>query len=271
MSYEIGILLGQYAGSQSFESVGSWDNQITQSSLSIQSTYVHSSALAGELQINSGSTGSLSYDYGKNNDLYDRWYTDITTHSLVVYFWAKVDTAANSGQVSAVFSNDSTPIGYSADFQRYRLETSITSGTSSKLDFKATTGITSSFNCYIDDIVAAVDVVKFNPDWDLQRLRNQNVARHTTLQGRESAYSWGEFREWALRLSHVNDIESSVINGWWRNARNLYVTFNTSDTNDMYIVRLANATNPFTGVQRPYVDHSNAVLSLQTLHYSLDY
>jgi len=115
MNVEIGIVLGQYGGSQSFESLSSWDNQITGSSLSIVTTNVHSSNKALELTINSGNSGSMTYDYGFNNDLYDRWYSDVTTHRTVSYFWARIDTAANSGMVSAVFSNDSVSQSRSVD------------------------------------------------------------------------------------------------------------------------------------------------------------
>ena len=271
MKNEIGILLGQYSGSQSFENISSWDNQVTQSSLTLQTTNTHSSNLGACLQVSSGGSGSLSYDYGQGNDLYDRWHSDTTTHRLVSYFWARVDTAGNSGQVTAVFSNQSIPIAFTNSLTRYRIETNITSETSTALDFQVSAGITSTLNLYIDDIVTAVDVIDFTPDWGLETLTSQNVVEHTTIQGRQSVFSWGESGEWNVPLSHVNDLRTALINNWWRKSRNLYVTFNTSDTTNFWITRISNQSNPFTGIARPYNNYGEAILNLQTVHYSLDY
>jgi hypothetical protein len=247
------------------------DLQTTQSSLTVQSSNVHSSFNAGKLQISSGANGNLVYDYGFGNDLHDRWYSDVTTHKIVSYFWARIDTAGNSGDVTAVFSGQSVPIAHSDTFQRYRLEANITSATNSSLDFQVSSYSGSDFNLYVDDVLTSVDGIEIFPNWNFAQLANQNMGIHTTLQGREAAYLWGQYGEWSVELSHMNDIQTAAINQWWRKNRNLCFTYNSSDTSNMFVVRMANTVNPFTGVVRPYQDYATGVLKLQTLRYSLDF
>ena len=83
--------------------------------------------------------------------------------------------------------------------------------------------------------------------------------------------SHDQFGEWNVPVNHVIDVEASIINNWWRSANNVYVTFNTSDTADMWITRITNNVNPFTGVTRPYNNYSFSNINLQTIKYSLDY
>ena len=271
MAYELGILLGEYAGSQSFENVGSWDLQTTQSSLTLETTNTHSSTQNANILVSSGANGALSYNYAANNDLYDRWFTGVTTHTVVTYFWGRASASANSGDVTAVSSSDSVPIAFSNSLDRYRLETQITSETGISLDFDVTSFTGADFNYYIDDVVNAVDVIELHPDLSFNELANQNVALHTSLKGRETAFLWGQYGAWDVPLTHVNDLQASLMNQWWRDSRNLYFTFNTSDTNNMFIVRIVNETNPFISVSRPYNNYFAGTLKLETVHYSLDY
>jgi len=268
---EIGVLLGQLSGSQSFEYVGSWDLSITISSLQLSTTQTHSSNFGAVVQVNSGSNGNLSYDYNSLNDLQQRWTSNVSTHSIVSYFWARTNTAQSSGAVIAYLNSEAVTIGHSNDLERYRVETLVTSQTGAILSFEVNNYSGNAFELNIDDILTSVDFVTLDSNWDFADLTNQNLVEHTTLQGRESSYLWGEFGEWRVPLNHLNSLKSSLMNEWWRSSRNLYFSYDIDDLSNMYIVKIANNSTPFTKLERPYWNYTSGNLSLQTVETNLAY
>ncbi|MAE81156.1 MAG: hypothetical protein CMB80_00365 [Flammeovirgaceae bacterium] len=268
---ELGELLGQYRGGQSFESVNSWNNATNQCSFSVQATNVHSSANSALIEVYSYGNGTLSYNYDQTDDIVTRWSPDVTTHRIVAYGWARINTAGNSGDITAVFTDATYPIPFDAALQRFRLETNITSDDSLKLDFSIETLSTGSYAFYADDILTAVDVIDLNISRDTEDDRTLRQTHHATISGRETFYSWGEHGKWQIPIELITEQEARFINLWWRDNRPLMFTMDTSDTANMYVVHLINRAYPFARMNEPYYDLFHGVLELETLHDSLDF
>ena len=271
MSTEIGELLGQYRGGQSFESVNSWNNVTNQCSFSVQDTNVHSSANSARIEVYSHGNGVLSYDYDQTDDIITRWSPDVTTHRMVAYGWARIDTAGNSGDVTAVFTDTTYPIPFDADMQRFRLESDVTSNDSLTLEFSVETLATGSYSIFIDDILTAIDVVDLNISRESLDNRILRQTHHTTISGRETFYSWGEHGKWSVPVDFMTEQEARYINLWWRDNRPLMFTMDTSDTANMFVVHLINRSQIFGRMNAPYYDLFHGVLELEVLHDSLDF
>jgi len=128
MAIELGALLGELKGSQSFETLGSWDTtSINTAIFSVSnnnSGFQHSSDLSGFISVVSGNSGMVSYDYGVDNDTYNRWWFRTGSHSLVSYFWTKnaSDTQTESGQLVTYLNSESLPITITSIGTRRRLD-----------------------------------------------------------------------------------------------------------------------------------------------------
>jgi hypothetical protein len=271
MAVELGVLLGAYGGGQSFENVGSWAAATTQCSLSLQASDVHSSGSGGRLQVFSGATGSVRYDYAQADDAYARWNLDVTTHRVVGYGWARVDATVWSGRFTAVFTAGSVPIPQADTLQPIRIEAQTCSGAAGALGFQVPGGLTGSGTLYMDDMLVAADVLDLQATWDTQQLRQGLLAQHSTLGGRDAFYAWHERPRFSLPLPAVPSSAMDVLNRWWREAWPLLFVFDSSDTSARFVVRIAGSEPPAKTVRYPYFDQGQVVLTLEGLHGGLDF
>lgn len=275
MAMELGCLLGAYGGPQSFEAVGSWALQSAQSSFSVGAgSQVHSSAKRGALEVWSSAGGqvpALRYDYGAADDAFARWSADVTTHRIVVHAWAAHAIAANSGQAFARLAQvDSAPIPYAALPQALRLEANVVSGDPVQLDWMRW-DIAGSGGLYLDDVLAAVDVLTLNPADGVREGMRQRAARHLTPGGVYRQYLWHNVPTWEIPLHAVPSSAADLINGWWREARDLAFTFDSSDTEQTWAVRLINGEAPFSQFELPHWDRQRGTLRLQALGGGLSF
>lgn len=270
MATEIGLLLGQYEGTQSFESVGSWDLQTTQSSLTLQTTDVHSSQYGARVEVYSGGVGAFQYDYNRTDDIRNRWSLDVTSHRIVSRGWVRIDTAANSGQVTATFSNDTYPIPYSTAFVNYRLETYVSSSANEMpIAFDVSQLSTSSYSFYVDDIMTSVNVFDIHPNWDLSDSEFKQFQNHQTIGGRNSFFDWSYSKVFNMNIEFLTNSEAALLNLWWRDGRALYFCLDTSDTAAYWPVRITNQEAPVQQLMRPYQNAWRGSLKLRGITNSL--
>jgi len=273
MGFELGQLLGDYGGGQSFENVGSWSHvtHSGSSSFAIDSSDVHSSDNTARLWRTDTGSHTLTYDYGVDGDLWDKWSPDITSHRIVCYFWGMIEEINNSGDIAAIIHDAAVHIPRASNVARHRMETIITSGDAATLRFDTTTHKAASgvFNCRIDDVLTTVDMLDLYPDRSLVDNREITVSRHSTLGGREASYKWGEWNGWQVSLKFLPASEANLLDIWWRDNRPLLWVPDTSDSTQMHIVQMVNAVSPVTTLQRPYQDLKNVSLMLETVQGGL--
>lgn len=277
MTIELGVLLGAYGGPQSFESVGSWDHLTSQTSFFAGQSEVHSSPAGGRLDVFSigGPIGgeALKYDYAAENDAFERWSPDVTTHRLVAYAWQRIDTAAHSGDMTfalgaSVGEFDRVP--FDAALVRQRVERQVTSANNIAVTYRREETV-DSFSLHVDDLLAAADVIDLHPAWDAEQRRVLEAGRHFTAGQQMRGYPWHHRMAFELPLRTVPGSEAELINRWWRNGWNLAFTLDSSDTAATWVVRIANAGPPFSGFSTPYQDAQDGVLQLAGLSNGLDF
>ncbi len=279
MSFELGVLLGEYDGSQSFRDVGSWSNTWSPGSLDVTSgtTNTHSSDSAGVLFNGSTPTGALIYGYGNDNDAFARWSSEVDTHSFISHFWARTADSVNSGEYIGFFAGEFEPIAHSdSDVQHYRLDGNVSSGYVlgvsfyfTKLDATTISGATSEL--YMDDVLTAVDIINMLPSRDQENQESQGRIDSTTLGGRYVDYKWSDQTRFSVPVRYMPSSEAEMINRWWKNGYNLMFTDNSSDENRTYIVRIANTSQPFARVMRPYNDLFESTLIFDVIDYGLEF
>lgn len=276
MAIEIGALLGQPAGGQSFENVSSW--AVTgQCSLFTQAatlSLVHSSATGAWLKVYSaGAPGKLSYGYGQGNDAYFVWNSAVNTHGVSVMGWAAMDRAATSGMVTAVFTGGtSVPIPYAITLQPFRIDApAVISGQALALDFQIMSGMTGSGGLFIDDLLVSVDWFQIGPDFSSKRQFQLGRVQHTTYGGREAMYNWFLRPAFLLPCPTVPGSLADVLNNWWQMGTELSLTMDSSNSEARYVVRLGGQLPPATGFRSPYFNVQPVTLNVQGLHGSLDF
>lgn len=271
MSVEIGVLLGQPGGTQSFEDVGSWNLSASQCSLALQTTDVHSSARGAVLTVFSGASGLLGYDYLAANDALARWDPGVGSHRIVAQGWARMGTAAWSGQVSAAIGGAALPLAYAPALQPFRLETTVGSGDPLRLEFRLGAGLMGSGAVYLDDVLVTADGVTLGVDWAVKLRRTLPAGRHTTLGGRDSALAWGERPRLEVPLRYVSAAGTDRIRRWWSAAWPLLFTLDTSDALAQWPVRLGGASAPLGTPSPPYWTAWQGSLLLEGLSQGLDF
>lgn len=271
MAIELGALLGSPGGGQSFENISSWQLPTAACSLFTQTTDVHSSPTGGWLKVYSGASGSLKYSYGVPADAYLTWSPDVTTHALTALGWARVDAAAYSGQVTAVFTGGvSYPIPFAATLQPFRLDIpNAQSGQALSLDFALAAGLTGSFGLFLDDILMAADVVQLWPDFSTEQKRQMNRAGIWTVGGREASYLWSQRPSFGLPLPIMIGSLADLLNTWFGSANTLYFSLNTSDTAARWVTRIGGLASPAQGFRPPYQSVQPAQLQLEAVDGSL--
>jgi hypothetical protein len=271
MSAELGVLLGQPGGTQSFEDVGSWALATAQCSLALQATDVHSSAQGLRLLVFSGAAGALRYDYLTANDALARLATDTASHRIVAQGWARLDTAAWSGQVTVAIGSATGAIPAAGALVPFRLETLVLSGALLRLEFRPGPALTGSGSLYLDDILVSADGVTLQAEWSLSRRRTLAVGRHGTLGGRDSVLVWGERPRLQAPLRYVPGSSADRIRGWWRSGWTLLFTLDSSDAEAQWPVRLGGSTAPLGTPSLPYPDRWEGALLGEGLAGGLDF
>ena len=286
--WTLGCVLGRYDLAQSFDvasadlvaadsgtsAVNSWAKWIAQTSLDYF-TSVHSSAQGLRVFANSSaaSVHTLLHQYGQANDAHERWFPDVRTHNARLTAWARMDTAATSGNHrltligSAGTGNGIIPFHASA-LQPIIIEGSgITSGggfphVAVSRHVNPGSGATS----YIDDVTLQTDVVQISPEIgfaDDSPLMSEPVG---TIGGRRDFYRWGRSFAWQVPLKYVTDSDAAAFTWWWRNQFTLAFTLDTSDAATVQLCRIVNDDNPMRKRTRPSADHWEGTLRLESLY-----
>jgi hypothetical protein len=271
MSVELGVLLGQTGGAQSFDNVGSWSVATQQCSFALQATDVHSSAGGARLHVFSGATGALGYDYLTPDDALARWSGSAAAHRIVAQGWARLDSAAWSGQVTVSIGSASLGLPAGAGLIPYRLETVVASGDPLRLEFRPGAGLQGSGALYVDDVLVTADAVTLTPDWALIQRRTLVVARHGTLGGREGVLVWGERSRHAVPVRYVPSSLTDRLRTWWRGGAPLLFTLDTANAEAQWPVRIGGGTAPLAGPSRPYWNAWEGTLLLEGLCGGLDF
>jgi hypothetical protein len=271
MSVEIGVLLGQPGGTQSFEDVGSWSLAAAQCSLALQATDVHSSARGALLSVFSGASGLLRYDYLAADDALARWDAGANSHRIVAQGWARVSAAAWSGQVSAAIASAALPLAFSPTLRPFRLETVVGSGDPLRLEFRLGAGLTGSGALYLDDILVTADALALGADWTVKLRRTLAAGRHSTLGGRDSALAWGERPRLEVPVRYVSAAATDRMRGWWSAGWPLLFTLDTSDAQAQWPVRLGGTVAPLGAPSPPYWNAWQGTLLLEGLTPGLDF
>jgi hypothetical protein len=270
MTIELGALLGQLQGSQSFERFGSWDiNSLAPLSLySLSSLQVHSSDLGLYTVTNQIATNYLTYNYAASNDYFDRLWFHQDTHTIVNYTWAAVPLAEHSGTQIQINSTTLNTLPQNSDMMRYRSEITI-SGSDLLLQYLIIPGDTNSNTIYFDDVLTVVDVIELCPERNL-RLRDELfIGDHQTIGGANPSYKWGFNKKWSLPLEYVDENQALLLNQWWQDTTPLMFTWDTSDTEQQFIVTMTNNQTPMTQFNQPYHDNWHGTLELSAFDTSL--
>lgn len=276
MSFELGVLLGAYGGAQSFESAGSWDHLTSQTSFFVGQSEVHSSPGGGQLDIFSSAIAinALTYNFAEDNDAFDRWFPDITTHQLIAYGWNRINKATNSGQILFLLgtaTNEFIPVPFTIDLERQRIEIIVTSADDVNIVYRRTSLGVNSFSLRMDDLLVAADIINLNPNWDYTE--NEEIIKHlhTTIGGQTSQFRYSNFFKFEIGLFAIPTSQANLINFWWDNKFNLVYSSDTSDTNLTYIVRLVNQSKPLDTFVEVNPDLLSGRLQLESITSKLVY
>lgn len=276
MAIELGVLLGELKGSQSFEQIGSWSAISSAALVSISSntTFTHSSFYSGLVTAlnvgGSGLGGAAVYDYTASNDLYNRWWFRTDSHRVVSYFWNYLSPIVSSGGVTAYLGSESVVLPTDSGFNRYRLETTLDNTDQYKftLEFTNPNSGFSHVN-YIDDVLTAIDVIDLHPERNLTLNDELFLGEHQTIGGANPSYKWGFNKKWKLPLEYLEENEALLINQWWQDTKPLLFTWDTSDTTAQFIVTMTNNQTPITQFNKPYHDNWRGTLELSAFDTSL--
>ena len=273
MAVELGVLLGQRDGAQSFEYQGSWQLGTTQCSLGFTAALVHSSARGLKLQVFSGASGQLRYDYAAVNDAYARWFTAVDSRALVALLWACCDDPASSGKFSAVWTGGVTqPVAYAAALQPYRLDVPVSSAGSLRLDLQVSAGSlgAAGVNLYVDDVTVYVDAWQPPVEPGFHDDAALSLAQHQTATGRYAEYAWSSSGVWKFTAVPVPSSWADVVNGWHRGGLPVLLNRDTTDPTQRFVTWLSGQP-PAVTVKHPYFNQSELSFQLQALRGGLSF
>ncbi len=270
--FTLGCLLGQYDRAQSFDissfaieasGVNSWDKTSDQTSLfftNSPSIFTHSSGQVLEIQANSSAAlVPIRYNYGLDNDAYQRWFPDVTTHALQMDAWGRGIFSANSGTLEfRLAGNDGqlvAPIPNAPGLVNLRLITTVVSESVSRPTVFVEKDVTSGDNTVvIDDVLLQVDPIVVHPEYSFRDQSALIKEESRTLGGNLHTYVWDKFFAWNVPLQFISNSHMDLINWWWQNQFNLLFTLDTSDAETSYIVRITNDRQPINTIHSPYRD-----------------
>ena len=252
--------------------VQSWALGTAQGSAFFSTAAVHSSAQGVLVEVYSGGAAGalLTYQHGAGNDSYARWFPDITTHDLRLDAWARINTAGNSGGASlwigAQSSGESVIPHHASATQPLRQTAFVHSAGAAfpvtELRRSASTG---SYGIHLDSVLTQVDPITFNAEWDLWASRMQIKAEHDTIGAAHRQWIWGSYGAWSARLRYLSTSHAALLNFWWENQFALCFTLNTSDTETLHVVRIANQEQPAGQRVEPHANLYRADLRLEAI------
>ena len=290
----LSCLLGAYDKAQSFDvtsgtwgvtNINSWNKSSTQSSMSPIASEAHSSAQTLNLDINSENIVTLGvlvrYQHGVANDLYARWFPDITTHDLRLQGWGRTTSTATSGNMSVLlrgtYSDTYWPVPFAAGgtgpanlsfFARTTLTISA-NGVEGAVDLVRTAGQAGGAEVHLfDTMLPQVDWITLTPEFDFIEESRLPAARHRTQGGVLHTYQWTRHWAWRVPLRFLSNSHADLINWWWVNGFALAFTLDTSDQNTVYTAKIVNETQPIGSKIKPYALNAGGwagVLELESL------
>ena len=291
--FTLGCLLGQYDRAQSFDvasraiaadgDVGSWNLFFGQSSFQFVSggganfTVVHSSPQA--LRISADSSGGsetrlIEYTHSQADDLFDRWFPDVSTHGWRVDAWGRPTTWTADGQFTLKLiragigmASQAFPVMNTGRPGLVRLQTSnLTSDSNiaTRFDRSSLPGSQSSID--LDDVLTQVDPVVLHPDFAMEEMARQIASEHRTLSGDMHTYVWARYCAYSVPLRYLPDSHADLLNWWWERRFNLALTLDTSDSESTYIVRIVNDRQPIGRRVRPYDNLWEGTLKLESIN-----
>jgi len=86
---------------------------------------------------------------------------------------------------------------------------------------------------------------------------------HRTLGGVERNYTWSTWKAFTVPWRFVNSADAFRINQWWRDSDILGFTLNSSEDLKTVDCRIANDSQPISGMISPYNDLHEGVLMLE--------
>ena len=286
--WTLGCVLGRYDLAQSFDvasasltaadsgtsAVNSWAKNIAQTSLDYF-TAVHSSAQGLRVFTNSSaaSVHALLYQYGQANDGHERWFPDVRTHRARLTAWARMDTAATSGNhrltlVGSAGTGTGVIPFHATALQPVTVDlTGITSGggfphVAVSRHVNPGSGATS----YIDDVLLQSDWIQLNPEIGFADESPMLFESAGALGGRRDFYRWGRTFAWQVPLKYLSDSDAGLLTFWWRNQFTIALTLDTSDAATVQLCRVVNDDNPVRKRMRPYGNLWEGGLRLESLH-----
>ena len=277
--FTLGCLLGQYDRAQSFDitsnnisNVNSWE-KFDDSSLYFV-TEIHSSnqGLRQEIFPPNGVPGddSIHYDYSENNDVYQRWFPDITTHTGRSDCWARINDASFSGGLSFDILSNAVVVPANTVLQPLASTSSVITSESSILAaFKKTDlwagYFVSSFGLIIDDVLTQIDLIIIHPEYSFLEQARTIQTQHRSIGGEYRVSVWEKYFAYSIPLRFLSNSHADLINWWWENKFNLVFTLNTSDSESMYITQIVNQQQPIGKRIRPYNDLWEGVIQLESI------
>lgn len=282
MSFQVGVLLGAYDGTQSFDKfdsssnfvLGSWATD--PSNLSYDPTdrsyEVHSSDHGVVFNFDASSHGAVGYSYLSLDNNANRLSTDVSTHRFVFKFWAGLGSATDSGTYIGFFGGETVPIAHSdtSGLVFHEIDTNVTSSSFAVL-VNFSNFPSGAVDLYMDSVLAAADVVDLCPSREQENIESQNRSDSVTLGGRYVDYKWSDQKRFNVPVRYLPSSEAALFNRWWKNGYNLMFTDNTSDENTIYITRLANTQQPFSNPMRPYNDLFEGTLVFEVIDFGLEF
>ena len=259
---ELGLLLGAYGGAQSGEQVGSWALTGACASLLTQGTDVHSSPQGLWVRAFSGATGQLRYDYGAAGDAGARASPDVSTHTVVVLLWARVDDGKLVA--TATWSPANVVVASWGALALYRLDAQASSNWRLDLALAAGSLGAAGVNLYLDDVTVAVDNFRVPLDPATLRQGALEAAQHVTLGGRAAEYPWHRRGAWTAVYRAAPSSLTDLANRWHAEGRPLLWAPNSQER---YVAGLVSG-QPAARPTPPYFGASDLTLLLQ--HYAND-
>ena len=275
MGFELGALLGAFDGSQSFETLNSWDVTSLNPAWTAINTdsLTHSSGLGMVIVNSNGATSYVKYNYTTSDDVMNRWMTDVNTHRIVSYFWESHSSANLSypSGVRVTVGSELLSFGNSSSItmQRHRIETFINSSSTFQFEIAITPLSVDRCEIYFDDILTTIDPITLHPEWDLKLKDELFMVDHQTIGGANPSYVWGFNKKWEVLLEHIEENEARLLNQWWQDMRPLLFTSDTSDYTQQFIVTMTNKETPMNNLSRIYHDEWKGTLELSAYNTSL--
>ncbi len=279
--FTLGCLLGQYDKAQSFDvssdtsgnlntKVGSWEMAGALTGAFVTESHSSEQGISFGFGASAGTQAMAAYSYNKDNDLYLRWFPDVSTHFIQADFWARMTTSTVSGRVDVDFQDVpgeiSIRIGFSESLEHYRITApTVTSHDTQPIIRYVYLDNSEETTLITDDVLTQIDLITLHPDWSFAERSEVIKSQNRTLGGKLHTYTWDKYFSWNVPLQFISTSHADLINWWWENQFNLLFTLDTSDSESMFTCRITNKTQPIGNRMRPYTDLWRGNITLESL------